>query len=743
MRACMTRKALLASTVACVAWSSIAAEAQENEAQDGVVTSQANVPARSGSEIVVVTARRVEENLQSVPVTVTAFSSDDLEENAIVDVQRLADFTPGVTIDSFPRVAPRAWFRGVGGSNQGSGADPSTVAFLDGVNLGRGPMLGVDLFDIERVEVLKGPQGTLWGRNVIGGAINYVTARPVNDDITKFRATFGEFGQRNLNAVVNRPLGESVFARVALSSIKNDGFRTNLNDGGPLDEEERLSGRLAFAFELGETSDLLVSVDRTDDNTSGGARYNLAPNGSQDIDQPYSANPDRPGYMNRSTGGARIEYNTSALGFADFTVLVGYRDLDFSASEDFDGTTALDNAANGVAVGAVQVLMDEEAEAFSGEFRFASNSSGPISWVAGAYVLKEETTRARESETAVVDTSENIYVGDNTTNHAAVFGEATYEFVPGAHLIAGLRYTDERKEYAVTRLVGSPAAPTVDFTTAGSPGETNEQQLTWRLGADYQVTDNVFTYGTVSTGFKSGAFQERPNAATATFATEPEEAINYEVGLKSDWSDGRVRFNAAAFYMDYTNLQSIAVINDFSGPPGSTTVITDTADAEISGVELETFLSPIDGLDLNLSYAWLDAKYGVLFETLQINADGTPLINDSSGNRLTRTPENKIVFGATYETEPYSWGALRFKINGNYESDVFDDSSNNFVEYREPRTLVDASVTYLINEAASVKLWANNITNEVTRLHQSATAGGHFVQYGAPRQVGMTFDLAF
>lgn len=727
------RRALLASAaLASTAWTGPAL----------AQAAPADLDAREVEQIVVTATRRVE-SLQDVPVTVTAFGAEALEQQRIVEIQRLANYTPGVGIDTFPRVAPRAWFRGVGGSNQGAGADPSTVAFLDGVNLGRGPMLGVDMFDLERVEVLKGPQGTLWGRNVIGGAINYVTARPVAGTSGRLRLMVGDFEQKNAFGVLNHSLSDSIHARLAVSSVKNDGFRTNLVNGGPLDEDDRVSARASVLFDFGDAGDLLVSVDNTMDKTSGGARFNRAPFGDDDPEHPpTTAYADRPGYVDRDTGGGRIEYNRG-LGFADLTALVGYRYVNFASSEDFDGATAAQNAAIGLPVSGSQVLMGEEAEAYSAELRLASTHDGPLSWVVGAYALREEATRERESETAVVDTSENRFIGHNVTKHAAVFGEATYELTEALRLIGGLRYTDERKAYEVTRLIGNPAAPTVGFTTVGSPGRTHEQKWTWRVGADYKVTEDVFAYATVSTGFKSGAFQEQPSAATARVATAPEEATNYEAGLKTEWFGRTLRVNIAAFHMDYTNLQRIAVINDFTGPPGTTTVITDTSDAVIEGVEVESQWRAGRHWDFNLSYAFLDARYKTLIETLQINADGSPLLNDSSGNRLSRTPRHKIVFGAAYETDEYDWGSLRASVSGNYESDVFDDSSNNFQEYRRARTVLDASLEYRINPTVSVTAWVNNLTNEVTRTHVSASGGGLFVQYGPPRQAGLTLDLSF
>ena len=175
---------------------------------------------------IVVTARRRQENLQDVPVTLTAFSGEALQERGIDDFTRLIQATPGVNFDTFPRSAPRPFFRGIGSSNQGAGGDPSSVAFLDGVYLGRAAMLGIDFYDMERIEVLKGPQGTLWGKNVAAGAVNFITARPVDATEGTISLTFGDFGQRNVHAMYNTPLSDAWAVRLVGGAVKNDGFRT-------------------------------------------------------------------------------------------------------------------------------------------------------------------------------------------------------------------------------------------------------------------------------------------------------------------------------------------------------------------------------------------------------------------------------------------------------------------------------------------------------------------------------------
>jgi len=695
-------------------------------------------------EEVIITARKKAESLQDTPVTVTAFSGEKLQEEGITDFQKLADATPGLTIDAFPRAAPRPFFRGIGSSNQSAGGDPSSVAFLDGVYLGRGAMLAVDTFDLERVEVLKGPQGTLWGKNVVGGAVNFVTARPQPEFLGRAAVTVAEFDQLNANLMLNIPLGESVAFRGSIGRQYNEGFRKNTNTGEGLDDDNRWSGRAHLLVDVGATSSLLFSADYVTDDLAGGARFNLRPLGDRDIDKPRNANPDRPGFIERDTGGLKVEYNTDALGWASLTGIASWRTLDYDSSEDLDGTNVAGNAAAGLGpVTGLQVLAKEEADSYSTEWRMASRGDGPISWTAGLFYLKDEVRRERETETAAVDLTENRFIGENTTKSFAAFGEVEYGFDFGLNLFAGLRYTDEEKEYAVTRLTGAQSAPTVNFTTRGNPGVSSEQMVTWRVGGDWRFNENVFAFASVSTGFKSGAFQEQPNVATARIPTDPEEVINYEAGVKTDWWNRRLRANASIFLAEYTNLQTIQSVPDASAGPGGASIVTDTGDATIFGIETEFRFVPDDHWEAGLSYTYLDATFDSLIQTSAILADGTPVQADLAGNRLSRTPEHAVSADVSYTTRQFAWGWVKLGVSANYESEVFDDNANDFVEYRKARTLVDASVTWHFNDSYSLQLWGRNLTDVEYRTHQVETGGGFFVQYGPPRQIGLTLTAEF
>lgn len=702
-----------------------------------------------GIQDIVVTARRRAESQQSAPVTLTAFTGAELAERGINDFTRLAQATPGINFDAFPKAAPRPFFRGVGSANQGAGGDPSSVAFLDGVYLARAAMLGIDFYDMERIEVLKGPQGTLFGKNVVAGSINFITAKPSDLAEATSQLTFGEYGQLNGNLMMNLPVNDAIAARLVLGAVTNDGYRHTV-DGRALDDENKLSARLQVRANLGASTRLLLSADVADQDLSDSSRYNVLLNaftpgrGYADYDSPRSANPDRLGFTRSNTGGARAELSTDALGFANWTTVAAWRTLDFDFSNDLDGTDAATNAAIGLPVSGIQALAKEKADSYSLETRLTSNSTGPFSWVGGLFYNRDNIYRERENQTSATPTTINRFFGHSINNSYAVFGEAQYKFDFGLRFFAGGRFTEEEKVYRAKRLTGSIAAPTTSYDTENTPGEFKKGVFTYRGGVDFRANENIFVFGTISTGFKSGAFQEQPgNAALARVPTAEERVTNYEAGVKTDWLDRRLRVNVSAFYMKYRDFQTIKVIPDATQGVAGTSVVVDSGDATIKGVESEVVVAPVPWFDATVRYTYLHPYFTDFIQTSAILANGSPVFTDGAGNRLSRTPKHAVTADVGVQSsKDASWGWLRANVVMDYQSDVFENNINDFNEYRRPRTLWDASLTYHVDKNYSAQVWVHNLTDETYRIFQTNGGFYQYVQYGAPRQIGVTLSAA-
>lgn len=721
------------------------AQTPENEVPND---SQPNESA--GIAEIIVTARRREESLQSAPVTVTAFTGDQLAEKGITDFSRLAQATPGINFDAFPKAAPRPFFRGVGSSNQGAGGDPSSVAFLDGVYLGRAAMLGIDFFDMERVEVLKGPQGTLWGKNVVAGSVNFLTAKPTYTAEANAQLTFAEYGQINGNLTLNAPITNGIAARLTLGAVTNNGFRRTL-DGRALDDDNKLSARLHVRADLSTDTWLLLTGDIAKQDLSDSSRYNVIINpftpgvGYEDYDKPRFANPDRLGFTNSKTGGARAELSTDTLGIANWTTVASWRTLDYDFSNDLDGTNPATNAANGLPVSGLQVLARERADSYALESRLSSLHDGSFSWVAGVFYNRDEIFRERETQQSATPTTINRFFGHSVNDSYAVFGEAQYKFDFGLRLFAGGRFTQEKKVYRARRLQGALAAPNLIYDTDASPGVFDKGVFTYRVGTDFRFNDNIFAFGTISTGFKSGAFQEQPGSAILARApTAPERLTNYEIGLKTDWFDRSVRANISAFWMDYRDFQTIKVVPDATQGPVGTRVTVDSADATIKGVETEFIVQPTDWFDATVRYTYLHPYFTRFIQTARFLADGSPVFVDGAGNRLSRTPKHAVTASAALQSSrDAGWGWVRAEVTMDYQSDVFENNINDFKEYRKARTLWDASVTYNLDDRYSLQLWGHNLTDKEYRIWQTNGGFYQYVQYGAPRQFGITLRAKF
>lgn len=716
----------------------------------GATTGDAAGGSAGAIEEIIVTARRRAESQQSAPITLTTYTGEQLLARGVTEFTRMAQVTPGVGFDEFPKGSPRVYFRGVGGGGQAAGGDPSSVAFLDGVYLARPPMLGIDFYDLERIEVLKGPQGTLLGKNVVAGSVNFITAKPVDQFEASTQLTLGEFGQKNGNLMVNAPLADGVAARLVLGAVTNNGFHKTTSGRG-LDDEHKLSARLHVRADVGEGSYVLLSGDIADQDLHDASRYNviLLPftpgKGYADYDPPGRTNPDHQGFTRVTTGGARAEFTTDKLGFASWTTTAAWRSEDYDVLNDLDGTDPAGNRAAGLPVSGIQVLAEEGADSYSFESRLASNGDGPLTWVAGLYYNRDEIHRERETQQSATPTTINRFIGDSINNSYAVYGEGEYAFGNGVKVFAGGRYTQERKVYRAKRLIGPLTTPVTAYDTDSSPGVFDDGQFTYRVGANYRPSDSVFLFATISTGFKSGAFQEQPsNAALARTPTAPEKATNYEAGVKSDWFDRRFRANVSAFWMDYEDFQTAKVVPDASAGPVGTRVTVDTADATIKGVETEFIAAPTDWFDASVRYTYLHPYFTRFIQTSGFRADGTPIFTDGSGNRLSRTPVHAVVADVGLQTSrEASWGWVRGQVTMDYQSDIFDNNINDYNEYRRARTLWDASVTYHLDDQYSVQVWGHNLTNETYRIWQTNGGVYQYVQYGAPRQYGVTFRAAW
>lgn len=695
-----------------------------------------------------VTAQRVEENLQDVPVAVTALSTEQIEDKQVLNIRDLTAQVPNINIatNTGTASAARIFLRGVGEDESRGAVDQAVGIYVDGVYIGRSVGSLFDVVDLESIEVLRGPQGTLYGRNTVGGAIKLNSVEPQFENSGKLGATFGNFDRKEFKATGNIQLGERTAARLTAFSRSRDGFHDVIPNGlrpparrdgvGALDT---LAVRASLYHEFNDVWSVLVAIDHTDDR-SDPIPDSVAPGNDVDNDiftiEPlpgqacgviptggttaYNGIGCFSGYDQelQSTGvSARVE---GAFGNLDFTSITAYREL-----EDELVTR----------IGLVYNQMTDQDQ-FSQEFTISSDASENLSWLAGVYYFTEDLQL--DSVFAFP------FSVASTTDSFAIFGQATLDVSDNLSLTGGLRFTDESKDFNGANL--APFPPFNGFTRMDSADFEN---VSYTIGADYRFNDNVLGYAKYSTGFKSGGWSPDAFSSTAVFLPVDEETLDsFEVGLKSDLTDS-LRLNAAAFFNQYEGLQIGATV------PGLGFTRFNVDETEISGIELEAVWQITDNFQINGNAGFLDAEYtsltGDQARGLSNNGAGCPAGTDPSvdaeaiacalGLELKNAPEYKATIGALY-TAPFHNGELIISGDVSMEDDTWSLVANSpahaLIDFD---AIANARIKYQDDRGWSVAVFGRNITDEE---YYRASSAGSFTTYASPPlEYGIEFGAEF
>jgi iron complex outermembrane receptor protein len=680
---------------------------------------------------VVVTAQKRTENLQDVPLTLSVFGAKQIEDARIVQVQDVANRTPGLAFDNFPSSQPRPVLRGIGSSDRGAAGDPSVSVFVDEVYYGRPSAVAVDAFDVDRIEVLKGPQGTLLGKNVVGGAVSVFNKRPGLEAFDAGAAlTVGDYKRLEAAGFLNAPIvGDKAAVRISLSSRNHDGYTKNAFAGGAAEDQATNSGRLQLLLQPTQTFTALLAVDGTRDRGNGDARhtYELDPRSpasalwriNRERDQYYAENNGR---NDRDTWGVRANL-TWDLPVAAVTYIGSYRDLVYHYAEDFDGGNPALYALN------FRGAQDEKSHFSSQELRLSALPSSKLRWVVGGYFYDGDIDRvdtlwgdikSRPTPPATYAVRDRFIQGATVKSYA-LFGDATWPLTDQINVFGGLRYSKDDKDYTLNNLDSTALLrASAKYAIAASQ---SWDKVTWRIGGDYSPTDNVMVYGVVSTGFKSGGFQDTPSTATsAATPFNPETATLYELGAKTTLFDRRLTWNTSIYQTDYQDLQ-------VRSTRGFDTITNNAGKARIRGLETSLDARLTERMRLSSTYAFTDGKFLSLFDR------GA----DRSGNRMTRSPRHKLTLSPSY-TLPLSSGArLEGAVDATFESKVYDDIDNNQIITRKPRTLVDAHLGYDSPDGHwNLSVWGKNLTDDIYKTHQVIFQGVNLAIYAPPRTVGAT-----
>lgn len=695
---------------------------------------------------VVVTAQRREQSLQDVPIAITAFSAETLERTAATGIQDIAGKAPGVTLTQFNIGEPQIFIRGVGTTSDSAASDPSIGVSIDEVAIGRAGASSMAFLDIERVEILRGPQGTLYGRNASGGALNVYTKRPRFENSAQITGRLGSFNERGIEAMLNRELGEDTAGRLALRWNKNDGYAENVPTGRGLEGGEQFGLRAQILHNAGDWS-FLGGVDYSKDDMQGHARIPVLASATPapfvtlintlraglDVRQSYSSADN---YQQRENWGLTGRAQWAGAEHFDVISLTSYRSNDYSWRDNLGGLPfpgfplSVDDRAT------------ETANQFSQEFRLASKPDSSINWVAGVYLFREEVER---SEQFIVGTALPIAppaLGGDTTfdqdavnTSYAVFGQATMPFADIWEFTAGLRWThDERSvhQIALDNENGANPPAGIPLGPTGQPydvrGDGTFEEPTWKLALAVKPVDNMRLYVSYDRGYKAGAY---PSAAqTGLQAATPlrsELLDNYEIGAKTTLANGRLRLNAAAFMLDYTDLQVYELLG--------LTLVTSNAEAEVRGFEIETALAVNHNITIGGSYTQLDAKF-----TSDATSGGLTL--SYNGHVLPRSPDSQFTLYADGQWDAFG-GTLAMRADYQWTDDFYFDPSNAPEVLVPSYGLLSAFASWESPDGLKVSVYGKNLGDEEYQQHVIKNAGIGFSVFGAPRSFGVAVSKTF
>lgn len=705
----------LSALLCCGASLVAAAPATAQEATDG----QPADPLEEGT--IIVTANKREQAIEDVPASLQAFDSATLAATGITDIGDLQYLTPGLSITPFQSES-QLFIRGIGNNVNAPGLDPSNAVHLNNIYLSRPALALVDLYDVERIEVLKGPQGTLYGRNATGGAVNIITARPADE----FQAS-GSIGYGNFNAVraegmVNLPFSGGAVRLAGLYSV-DDGYTENLfAEGDRLDQTDVLALRGRLRFDIGAQWTVEGGIDYLRDNGNVGlALRNVPEFGGPYIDFPgnatgprdYNLDGDVTGSQDALLGDVQITWEGDNMTFRSIT---GFLDYEIAQNVDTDGTS---NPLE-------QLTQRTDTRAFTQEFQLASAGSGAFQWIVGAFYLDEETDHASVFELAFdlgLD-REPLFddVTATSTQSWAVFAEGTYDFGGGFSATVGARYTEEDKDAAIFD----------NLFASGSEVSQNFDAFTPRLILSYTPTDSSTLYASISRGFKSGG----TSGLGGVLDTFDEETVTaYEAGYRAVFAGGRARLNTAIFYNDYEGAQIFAL--DDTDVGAFVTIPVNIPQSRTAGFEFDGEIAATDTLTLRAGYTYLDTEIeSEIFLPSGLAGQGLPLPNAS---------EHQFFVGADLETDLGDLGAIDWTLDYVWQDEYLAPVFQNPVTETIPGYgLINAGIRW---ESRSGGLFASlvgrNLANETFPTYRADfTDFAAVLEYnGAPRMVMATIGF--
>ncbi len=714
-------------------------------------------------EEIVVTAQRRAESLQDVPITIYALSGEQLSESGIEYTTDLQFHVPGFVL------SPNAHFglpflRGVGTDQVTVGLEGSVAVHSNGVYLPRLVSSISDFYDIERVEVIKGPQGTLFGRNATGGVINIFPRQPEEEFGGYVDFSAGNYETIRVSGAVNVPLAQDkAILRIAALGSFDDGYATNpyLSEGS--EETDVVSFRSQLLLQVTDDLSIRLFGDYTKDESSRGQGVQLQPVFASNLGVAFGA----PLHTDiRTQSGDALnqldleDYGFGAeiiwdLGSMEFKSLSSYREYEQTWALDFDVSE----------LNLIFSAPSESSESVLQEFQLASTGDAALEWLVGAFLFFEEPEQdfrlifgaAPLGGTALA--ASGLYdqgIADVTrveTEAYAVFGQFSYSFSEQWRATLGLRYSYEQKDvdYNFTLLnIPTPATaadlianrPALGFSPFGDSPQNSWSAFTPKFGIEYIMSDDILWFASATRGFKSGGFNSLLFGASTTLESVDEEFIwSYEGGVKTTLIDGRLRANAAFFYYDYSDLQQNVLTQEAIAAGNGFASVRNVGDAEVWGLELELDLAATGNLFFDGQLAYLNTE----IEQLQAPDPNNPVDVDQDGNDLPKAPEFSVSLGAEYHMPLEDLGRLILRMEYSYRDRIFYTLFNDPLAAADSHDIVNGRLTLNSRDDKwSAALYVRNLLDEDYEIGGfRGGAFGNVVEFGRPRTYGINLKYNF
>lgn len=741
----------------------------------GHAAAQTNSDSEPALNEIIVTAQRREEKLQDVPIAVTAFDASSIDRNQISSVQNIANQVPNLWMETNTGLqnGARAALRGIGEDESFFTSDPPVGIYVDDVYIPRQNGALFDLYDIERIEVLRGPQGTLYGRNTSAGAIKLVSRKPDATTRGMLEVAAGNYDRIDVKASLSGELTDGLSGQVAFLSRQRDGLDLNLVNNERVNDQDVLAGRVSLRWQPSDKADFILTYDQLRDRSTPGFATGvlLQPPGGLgpwDKNEQYDGDTDVHTLRSDLTDPiSKLDQRGVSLtasfdiGEATLKSITAWREMTYEFLLDADGQ----DTCFGLALPCLHLYQDQKQDQVSEELQLSGRAfNGLLDYVVGGYWFKEQNSQITET-VILAPFGQNPYSDTTLDTHSiAAYGSGSWHLNDQWTVTTGLRWTRDTKDFASAvfdpsgvqrevcvaptgRTVFS-AGPCTVASPAGAITAPLERQikkswssLTPRLSIDYSPKDGLMFYGSVSKGFKSGAFDGRESSAQlyALEAIAPEKVLAYEAGFKADWLGRRLRTNVALFLNEIDDLQG-------TGTDQTTGALTrfSIGDVQTKGVELEVTAVPVRGLEISGSIGLLDNKYTKInFDQI---ADCGPVGTGTKDLKQKFAPKFSSNLAINYNIPSVFGGSVTMGGNWTHKSSFYHGSCNPVAALEDGFDMIDAQLAWERDDSRwRLALALKNLTNTEYAMGNFFIPGLGFnaMYFNAPRTWTLTARYSF